>query len=867
MYRLILLLLPLINNSFCWSQSFTNVTNEQGIAFAFVPGDYGGGVSFVDFNKDGWDDITFAQNGSVPKFYQNNQTGFTLLPSFISNLGQMKAVLWVDYDNDFDLDLYVTRLWGTNSLYKNDGNMIFTDVTLASGLVTSDEYMSSGASWGDYDKDGDLDLYLCLYNGTAFGPLISNQLYQNNGNGTFNNVTVFAGVGNGTCYSMQSLWMDYNKDLWPDLLVVNDRLECSNYLYRNNQDGTFTDISAQSNIGGFNIFSMNNSADDYDNDGDLDVYITNNPTGNLLHRNEGNGTFTEVAEEAGVAVFDHTWAAHFLDYDNDGHLDLHVCSTPFWFNSGQNKFFKNNGDGTFTNYISQAGFLGDIGWSHCSAIGDFNNDGTSDIVISKQLPSASKLYKGPATENSWIKVKPEGTVSNIDGVGSWIECYANANTYVRYTYCGESYMCQNSQSEIFGLGEADLVDSVFVYWPSGVVDKWYSLQVNESYTLKEGNTIEAPVLTTQSPIYICEGDSIELSLNLYNSYLWSTGTNSSVLQITQPGEYWCAVVNEFGLTLTTDTIVVEFAPIPQVSEFFVNPSCFNSIDGSVGVVPIESIITEMNWVDTTATSLVLNSLPAGVYYYSAVNQHSCIVSDSISIYEPVALNVDLEIEHNLCFGDYLGYAQPTIAGGTFPYEVIWSAGSNEQLSSGIHSVLIEDINGCTQIIDFEILSPDPIIVDLQTTEASMAFGSGSAEIFVSGGVPPYNVLWNNGMDSQFIGELEPGMYTNTITDSNGCILITEFEIIYNEIAETENDEFLIYPNPTNSHVYIQNPDADIHEVIVVNSIGSIVKKIPVLSNSCAFQLDISELESGTYLIMKNNQQGLSKIGSVIKIPQ
>jgi hypothetical protein len=831
------------------AQVFTEVSLSQGIVFSYAGGEYGGGVSFVDFNKDGWDDLSFCQNGTSAPFYTNNQGDFGNAEFFFSNFGELKQILWVDYDNDNDLDIFATRMWDVSSLYENDGNMNFTDVTIESGIYSSEEFMTFGASFGDYDRDGDLDLYLTNYNGPGFNyPTITNYLYQNNGDGTFSDVTAFAGVSNGSCYSFNGLWLDYNKDFWPDLLVINDRTSCDNYLYHNNGDGTFTDVSIQSGIGNNFIFSMNNVGDDYDNDGDLDVYVTNNPSGNLLYKNNGNGTFTESATQAGVKVFDHTWAAHFFDYDNDSHQDLHVSCSPFWGNPGQNKFFKNNGDGTFTNHIAQAGFTGDVGFSHSSAIGDINNDGHFDIVIVKDSPTLSRLYQGPTTSNHWLKVKPEGIVSNKDGVGTWIECYVADKQYVRYTYCGEGYMSQNSQSEIFGLGEYAMIDSLVARWTSGIVDTWYNVQADQYLTLVEGSSLAASI-NSNGIDGVCHGDFVTLSVPGFDQVLWNDGTNSETLDVYQSGEYWCSVVSSNGIIIHTDTIEISVHPLPLWTIETEDVTCFGAHNGLISINSENEENETIIWSNPEWTGFTLENVGPGNYSFEVTNENTCTSGGELAINQPSALESTISVQHNLCFGESEGVASLEITGGTSPYTINWSQSDGLGLADGLYSVEVIDAQNCEVNHEFEVTSPSEIIPEISFTESSLAFGPGTAQASASGGTPTYSFFWSNNQTGEFVENLEAGFYSCVVTDSNGCSEEVVFEILFNDIRDTyQRDDLIIYPNPFWSELNIAC-SSDVSSLSIYSGLGQKLSVFTRPKTNPNWQIDLKFLPSGNYFVV------------------
>ena len=227
---------------------------------------------------------------------------------------------------------------------------------------------------------------------------------------------------------------------------------------------------------------------DYDNNGFLDLYLSNDPYGNYLLKNNGDGTFTEVAADLGLSVNKACWGTNFFDYDNDMDLDLYVCASVGPSN-GINELFENNGDGTFRRMIGIG--LDDDYKSFGMSIGDFNNDGFYDIAVNNQQVSPN-LFMNSGNKNNWVKLNLVGVESNRDGIGSWIEVYNNGNMFIRETHCGISYMSQNSSSLIIGAGEETTIDSIIIKWAgSGNIDILRNVDVNQTITIVEGSTITA----------------------------------------------------------------------------------------------------------------------------------------------------------------------------------------------------------------------------------------------------------------------------------------------------------------------------------------------------------------------------------------
>ncbi|MDH5297067.1 MAG: CRTAC1 family protein, partial [Nitrospirota bacterium] len=463
---------------------FSETSTANGIFLVNDNPLFGNGTCFVDFDDDGWDDLTFASKNQSVLFYKNNNGQFTpYFPTFDPQLpatGDIKCVLWVDYDNDGDKDFILSAVYATLKVYQNQGDMTFIEVGSQIGILP-ETVQIYGVSAGDIDNDGCLDLFVCKYHNHQLvtGYQYSNRVYHNNCDGTFSDVTVSAGFGTSIQASFACIWLDYNMDGYQDVYVINDRLNYPNFLYKNNGNGGFINVTASSGAGVY-IEAMSCSSTDYDNDGDLDIYVSNTSAGNvLLNNNLGLQIFTDVASSAGVVANQLCWGALWIDYNNDMWEDLFVSTLG---NVGttllQNLFFVSDGDGTFHSGISETGILGDTDGSYTVAKGDYNQDGYYDYATNNASPASASLWQNNGGSNHWISVSLEGTISNKDGIGSWIECFVDGNKYVQYTFCGENYLGQNSEREIFGLAGNTAVDSLRIKWLSGIVETYYSPEID-----------------------------------------------------------------------------------------------------------------------------------------------------------------------------------------------------------------------------------------------------------------------------------------------------------------------------------------------------------------------------------------------------
>ena len=482
-----ILLITLLVSQYVFSQSFfEDKAIQLGIFNSWNYDVKLGGVSFFDFDNDCWDDITTACKADRPvKFYKNVSGTFVEQNFNLTITGHSKQVLWVDYDNDGDNDLFVTKVDGANKLYQNNGSFSFVDVTASAGFPNTGSLKTYGAAFGDIDNDGYLDVFLCNKDDSN---VIPNQLYRNNGNGTFTNISNSAGISSVGHLSFCASFFDYDKDGYQDIYISNDRLPNKNILYRNNGNGTFSDVSVASATN-ITANAMSTTIDDYNYDGWLDIYITNTSEGNFLLKNNGNGTFTNQAVSTGTVFNSIGWGAIFFDADNDIDLDLYVSGMIDNPNIGllTSAFYECQPNYTYT-IPANAGFANDNYVSFSNAIGDIDNDGYTDFIVANQAPDNHSLWQNTGGTNNWLKVKLQGVQSNKNGIGSWIEVYANNKTMFRYTLCGEGFLSQNSGTEIFGIGNATTIDYVKVKWLSGVEDIYNNVSPNQTLLVIEGTS-------------------------------------------------------------------------------------------------------------------------------------------------------------------------------------------------------------------------------------------------------------------------------------------------------------------------------------------------------------------------------------------
>jgi len=768
---------------------------------------FGAGCSMVDFNLDGTDDLTYLRHQQLPSFFTSTATGFSGIASFVSASSSPKAIQWVDIDNDGDLDCFVTRRTEAIDLYERTGPFTFINRINNSGII-NDNHHSYGASWGDYDLDGDLDLYLCAYDGSMnfSNQEDNNHLYRNNGNFQFEEVTTVAGLEAEYALSFQSLWLDINHDLYPDLFVINDK-NMPNKFYLNNTDGTFTDISESS---GMDVVmdAMTISCADFNQDAYLDIYITNSNVtfnaslGTLLFVGGPDNTFTEASEAYGLKLLNtFTWGANWMDIDNDGDLDLYVAEAQPLNPNLDDHLFVNQGAESGFQFIENnallEGFLPVD--SHGISSGDPNNDGYVDFCVTTNQGDPFRYFVNQGGDNNFLKVNLSGILSNTMGVGSWISAYAEGQAQTQYTFCGENYLGQNSYTKIFGLGSAEIVDSLIVEWPSGVVDRWYDIDINQTLTLSEGETFEIPFLEGEAFYNLCVGDSLSLSFNHPNFVSWSDGTLESQISITETGTYWANFTNAVNEELPSNSISVAFHEV-EVPEFSVeNISCFGGADGSVQVNLLEgqSLIYQNEMIEGE----LISNLAAGEVVYEVVDSIGCLQAVALELTEATEITSTGPIFIPNCEGGYELLFEGLHNGGTGELTVNWGEFNPDNVAPGAYNYYIIDDLACASTFGLELEAYDVLSVS-GTISGVNDDGLGSIVLDVQGGFEPYDFEWTNTEGDTSAGDLEEGVYSVVVTDANGCESSAEFLIT--QISERGDEAIHLYPNPGTNGFVINN---------------------------------------------------------------
>jgi enediyne biosynthesis protein E4 len=523
---------------------FTDVTQQAGITWRQFSGEsrerhlietMGGGVAFLDFDGDGRLDIFFVNGGETP----NGKSSGPLRNALYRNLGNGKfvdvaaqagvdklnfygmGVAVADFDNDGYPDIYVTG-YPSSALFHNNGNGTFTEITDHAGVKNAGKWAAS-AAWTDYDRDGRLDLVVtnyvqfsfddpkkCEVNGTrAYCAQVAYQgmpltLYHNNGDGTFTDVSARSGVDKFIGRALGVVAIDVNDDGWPDLFVARDA--SPNLLLINKQDGTFEDVGLDAEVAydsdGMAKSGMGVDSGDVNGDGVADFVVTNfNDQYHSLFLGSGTFPYIDRTVASHLAEFSKLyvgWGTKFLDYDNDGNLDLviaHGHINQVIEATRKNVKYRepplllhNEGNAIFRNMRQQAGSVFNSAYSARGlAIGDFDNDGDPDVVFTTLNGPPVLLRNNVGQDNDWIGFDLQGTKSNRDAIGAKLSVFYGKRRAVRWITGGSSYLSSHDKRVLVGLGHlpAGTAVSAEIRWPSGVVEKLSNLEIRRYHRIKE----------------------------------------------------------------------------------------------------------------------------------------------------------------------------------------------------------------------------------------------------------------------------------------------------------------------------------------------------------------------------------------------
>ena len=739
------------------AQVFVDVTDELGIAAMNGATFYGVGSSFFDVNEDGWDDLTICIAGGATRLYMNNQ-GVLQLQYAFDNIYDAKTCLWGDYDEDGDNDLFIIKRDGPSQLFVQTDSLVFTNQTASLSFPFNSTYNSFGAALGDYNRDSFLDLYVANYSTATAGGKKS-MFFTNNQNGGYN-----SNLHGYNRNHFQPVFIDLYRDLYQDIYVIVDFRVGSEYFLQGT-NGEFTDHTLDGAFGlDEPIDAMTNSWCDFDNDADLDVYIANTPAnGNSLMLNDGTNNFSNVASSAGAALYKWSWSSLWLDIENDGWNDLVIDErhvNQFFLNDFGNHVLRNT-QGTFAE-AENTGISNLPYGFFTSSKGDFNNDGLYDLYLGAESGQVSRVFKNNTeTENNYLKCRLKGRLSNHNGVGTHIDYYLNGEHRIHYTQLGENYLCQNSQNLIFGLGANTQIDSLKLSWISGVEDVYYNIPANTTHVFVEGETL--PQIQASKEFLCPSGnDSLQLSISGWPIHIWGNGSNENSIWVSAPGIYTVTVGTGFGHTIDLN-YAVEFASAEALVLEATHVSCAG---GSTGTIQIA-------YANSGEIIYAQENLLAGIYEIPISIIEGCTVQQQVEIFEPLPFQIIIDSLVNACAGMNNGQAFVQGIEGTPPYTGFDDFGSlhSTDLTPGIYAESITDANGCVATYSFSITEIPQAIIEVTSPDWVCAGESVAFAANVSGIGSSY--FWDALSPGELLGA---GSYVTAVIDSFQCATPVNFQI-------------------------------------------------------------------------------------------
>ncbi|MEN9947346.1 MAG: hypothetical protein RL106_169 [Bacteroidota bacterium] len=724
--------------------TFYEVSGELGVSAYYESTIFGQGISFYDFDNDGWDDLTLCNNQGGNTLYKNLEGTFEPWQNF--PVPNAKCCLWGDLDNDGDNEIIFSTLSNGLYLFNANDNGYYVPVPGAFQWLDQVDSFNNlwlfGMSLADINSDGFLDLVVANYNTEKANFAFLNQ------QGLNFQIDPNTAVKSFHKATFQPAAVDINHDRNVDLYFANDYEHGNDFFYNHLDSLGQTTWTLASQETGLNIAisSMCNSWCDYDNDLDLDVYVSNLEPGNKLMRNNGNNFFQNFADSIGLAVHRQSWSSLWIDANNDQWNDLMVTSASAdnAYTSWNGHLFMGVGNGQFAEADTNT-FLYS---AYNSSKGDFNRDGLSDIAMSASNLDVFKLYQNnDSSQHHYIRFTPKGHLSNANGIGCHYYLYTADNTQYGYIQSGENYLGQNSQHIILGLGQNEQADSLIVEWPSGIIDKYYNITHASEVVVDEG---KSKWYVPQIPAGLCSAqDSIYYVLDEYYQYLWMDGEITNQRWI-YPGTYNFEVYHDNQI-IDSNTFVLEQWNINKNFEVIDAPCNIGSFGA---LVNLDSLQQYQITPDRPFSALLL-----GEYNLNIITNEGCAfdttftvqfqniwditIVDTTWICADDSPDLDAIIQSNLEIIETPGWPE------------IWSNDNNElplqlinvygcSIDSSINIITIESPS---YTIDTIVIS-NGIMLSIQNVENGIAYfeSNGGATLEISSSGDYYVVLNNNECD-------------------------------------------------------------------------------------------------------------------------
>ncbi len=581
----------------------------------------------TDINNDGLDDIAYLNELSNVVIRSQNDLGGEFSKKTLGHFGfgPQWSICIADLDNNGENEVLCGGYYEPIEIYNtsnSDG-----DQTLYGILPNSDQVFVQGTNVVDVDNDGHLDVFTCHDDGANF-------IWENDGSGQFIvnsewiDFSINGSHGEDASGNYGSIWTDIDYDGDIDLYIAKCRAHVTdptdsrriNTLYINNGDGTFTEKAEEF---GLAIGWQSWTADfqDINNDGLFDVFITNHDFLSQVFLNDGDGIFTEV-ENSGLNITGEVFQGVMRDFDNDGWVDIFTAG----FDGHQ--LYLNNKDNTFTKI---EGVFGDtIITSY--ALGDLNSDGYIDVFAGYRNIGDKAWMNAAESGNHHFAVRLQGTISNRSAIGAKVEIYGDWGIQIREVRSGESYGIMNSMTQYFGLGQSETIDSMVIRWPSGIIQTEYNLDINSKVLIIEKCTFDAPGLNIEEEdLVLCNGESLTLSLEEeYASYEWNDGSTSPEIIVTTAGTYYVMLEDEIGCTSSSQAVNVDFdsALTPTIEVVGNEELCAG--ETTILIKTNQDDVDNQMWSDgSQADSLIVDA--SGVYTYTQENACGTFTSNEIEI--------------------------------------------------------------------------------------------------------------------------------------------------------------------------------------------------------------------------------------------
>ena len=777
----------ILRYSACWlavacsglaTAQLEDVSNVYLVSADAVGSYLGCGVSCADFNGDGWDDLTFSETSGLVRLYLGGPAG----PEPMEHLpgeGEGRGVLWVDVENDGDLDLFVGHFETGLNLYIQDENGVLAEEGQSRGLPNWEGWKPRGLSGRDFDRDGDVDLYVASYHIDGQALHYENALLINDGAGHFAVAEDSVGVGNGIATSFQGSWLDFDDDGWDDLWVVNDRSIFPNALYRNLGNGTFEDVAPELGLD-VTVNPMSATVFDPDQDGDWDLFATDVPNlPHLLHMRTDSG-FVEVGAAAGVAgLQDYGWSGCVIDIDGDRQEDLMVATNQFPQESP-------------TDNRIYLGLDTGLGFAENNAIWpneqlplynlarfDLDGDRSPDVVGHGSSPSAQLLRTTNDGNPSRLAIQLVGTVSNSHAIGARLTVWSGGKRQMQQVDAGTDYQVQHSYTRFFGMADVEVVDSIVVRWPTGISEVWQGLDADASWVLIEGTADAALTLLARDCPWDAQGyllpfssDEVDMVWNgepVTTDTVWATVSGPQTLTASWYGGQfqWESTVLSVVDSEPGALIDLDLAPCPgdSATVFWTALDSAQVLLDGVAMSPLQDF----------------DLVGDGQHSLSVEYSQSCLLDTLFSVALPDSAVWSWMVTHPSCWGE-IGSVDAVISGGTPPWSTDFGCDDPDALSAGDYPVQLIDSAGCLFSDVVSVLQPDSLWVESSLEYAGV---SDTVQVVLSvlGGTPPYSVNWSGGLGEGTL--LAPGFLGWLVEDNQGCLVFGTVDVPSNPLQSFE----------------------------------------------------------------------------------